>query len=213
MTERGLAESLLAEAEKQRDQIDYEEVKRLLEQGADPLYFDKNLRAVLLVAVEEGDEVLLAILLHHCARSERLYSLRTPDGQNALQLSSGLCHTECASLLLSSAGFNQRSVINRVTPEGDSSLHLALGSGCLDVAFMLLENGADPHLCDSRGRYPVHMAARLGNVAFLEALSSRGVDFRALDRVGNCALHCCVDWYAINFLYQQGINPFHRSGE
>ena len=210
MAERELPEKLLAEVEKERGQIDYEEVKRILELGADPLYFDEKLRAAALVAVEEGDEMLLSILLNHCTRSERLYSLRTSEGLNALQLASTLCHTECASLLLSSAGFNQKNVINLLSPEGDSSLHLALASGCLDIAFMLLENGADPHLCDSRGRYPVHMAARVGNVAFLEALSACGVDFSVVDGVGNCALHCCVDWYAINFLYQHGTNPLHR---
>lgn len=210
MSERELAEKLLAEAEGQRGEIDYEEVKILLEQGSDPLYCDENSRTALLVAVEEGDEVLLSILLNHCAKSEKLYSLRTPDGLNALQLASALGHTECVSLLLLSAAFNQRKVINLLSPEGDSSLHLALSSGYLDIAFMLLENGIDPHLCDSRGRHPVHMAARIGNVAFLEALSSRGVDFSVLDHAGNSALHCCVDWYALNFLYQQGTNPLQR---
>jgi ankyrin repeat protein len=73
---------------------------------------------------------------------------------------------------------------------GSTILTLAIGYKETKIAQMLLQTeGIDPDLQDGRGRFPLSMAARHGNLPIVRDLLDRGrVDVNAKDSSGRTAL-------------------------
>ena len=65
----------------------------------------------------------------------------------------------------------------RVTP-----LHAALDNGHVDVARLLLRNGADVDILDSHDQTPLHLAAKCGDPEILRSLLERGLKPNALNK-------------------------------
>jgi ankyrin repeat protein len=59
---------------------------------------------------------------------------------------------------------------NRITPNGNSLLHIAIRTGSLELVQLLLAAGADPHVEDSFGRSAAAFARSDGTEAMIEAL-------------------------------------------
>ena len=60
------------------------------------------------------------------------------------------------------------------------------------IAEMILENGADPHISDHMGHTALHRAASKGNVNMVKLLLSRMADLDQRDSTGSTALYVCV---------------------
>jgi ankyrin repeat protein len=68
--------------------------------------------------------------------------------------------------------------------------------GHVEIASLLLKNGADPNSRDDRGRAPLHRVSQGGHIVMVESsleiarlLVNRGVDVNAIDKEGWTPLH------------------------
>jgi ankyrin repeat protein len=68
-------------------------------------------------------------------------------------------------------------------------LHVAIETGQVAAARLLIELGADIHAADYRDTRPLHYAAGVGLLAIVELLLDRGAEPGAVDVFGETALH------------------------
>jgi len=68
-------------------------------------------------------------------------------------------------------------------------LHVASKNGRLEIARILLENGADVNYQGDRCRSPLNIASRCGYADFVRLLLNHGADLNASDERGQAALH------------------------
>lgn len=194
-------------------EISFEKVKSLLKDDADPCFqVGATKSSPLFLCIVRNNESLLHLLLSDSQKMN--LDTTNADGLNALMLAAKLGHVGCVNLLLSS-GFNVPELINRKTKSAvlqATALMLACMEGHIDVVRVLLQNGADPSLCDSRGRSVVHIAAIQGQLELLQDLKQHGVDLaQAMDDLGNTAMHFCTHPHVLEFLYEEGVSPNTRS--
>jgi ankyrin repeat protein len=82
--------------------------------------------------------------------------------------------------------------------EGDENLQMALhhavAAGHLQVAEMLLEEGADVAATDAEERTPLHVAAHEGDAAIVRLLLDNGADPMAREFRGRTALFLATNW-------------------
>ncbi|XP_018326507.1 death-associated protein kinase 1 [Agrilus planipennis] len=71
----------------------------------------------------------------------------------------------------------------------DPALHLALRKGHVEIAFRLLEKGANFEIRDSYGDYPIHIACAKGLLNIVEKLSSLGCNLEKPNSKGLFPLH------------------------
>ncbi len=82
-----------------------------------------------------------------------------------------------------------QSLINCVSRNGFTVLHLAVYRGDCALVDFLLSNGADP-CCPGPNRFPpIHITAMCGNVEILERLKEAGSDVSSQDWVQYSPLH------------------------
>jgi ankyrin repeat protein len=77
--------------------------------------------------------------------------------------------------------------------ENAMDLHAAADAGLVLVVRTLVEQGADVHAQDARGRRPLHRAARGGHVAVLRELAELAADVNAQAVDGVTPLHLAED--------------------
>lgn len=82
--------------------------------------------------------------------------------------------------------------IHAQTPEGETSLHLAVRHRVEEVAKILLEAGAGIEVRDSHGRTPLHYACFEGRDKQVRLLLENGADIEAKDKEGDTPLHKAV---------------------
>merc|ERR1712151_1133580 len=70
---------------------------------------------------------------------------------------------------------------------GSSMLHLAIRSRLENLAFFLIQTGADIHATNENGRMPLAVAAMKGLGRVVTALLDAGADPQATDRFGHSA--------------------------
>lgn len=192
--------------------LSYEKVKLLLKDDADPCsQFGATKSSALFLCIERNDETLLNLLLRHAHRKN--LGITDADGVNTLMLAAKLGYLGCLNLLLS-YGFTTPELINKQSsPRGleVTALMLAFMEGHVDIARVLLQNGADPTLHDSRGRSPAHIAAIRGQLDLLQELKQYGMEFgQVVDGLGNTPMHFCTHPHILEFLYEEGLSPSTR---
>jgi len=96
-----------------------------------------------------------------------------------------------------------------------TSLHAACLSGNVDVARLLLENGADPNSCTSTDkRTPLHWAAQLGHLEMTKLLVSFKANISARDKFGFTPRHLAVEKRhdkIMEFLAVMSVTKRHKS--
>eukprot|EP01043_Picozoa_sp_COSAG02_P051605 COSAG02_NODE_5454_length_4303_cov_5.503330_6_plen_383_part_00 len=107
----------------------------------------------------------------------------------------------------------EAAVDGREATYGETALHLAAVQGSADIAYALLNAGADPLCPDHKGGWtPIHAAARADMTTvldvLLEAAEPCNIDVRSLS--GDTALHRASFWgchNAVEMLIKAGADP------
>jgi ankyrin repeat protein len=190
-----------------KDDIDYIRIRKSLEKGADPLHGDMS--SPLTLALQLNSTTLVEILLQY-ANIDRLLS-----HANMLHYACTHSSSDCTKLLLNAGFKDHANLINDVSEKsGNTPLIAALITKKYPLAMFLLENRANPNICNRNGLYPVHIAAKHGNLELLDCLKCYGADFSIQNQKGNTPLHCANDINSIEFLVFQGhVDPFIRNSQ
>lgn len=77
--------------------------------------------------------------------------------------------------------------------QGATYLHIAAANGYISVAEFLLDNGANPNICDNDSWHPVHSAACWGHPEILDMLVQHGADVKAETKIGETPYDICED--------------------
>jgi ankyrin repeat protein len=118
-------------------------------------------------------------------------------GERPLQMAGRKGHLECVKMLIQ-AGAN----INHIPPlessaYSESTLCSVARSGrhseSLPILLELLRAGADPNAASSARRFPLHAAARCGNLDIVRALLEAGAKQDVFDNDGRLPLHCSLN--------------------
>ncbi len=152
-----------------------EDVKRMLEEGANPNAADLDGEGPLHAAARWGQVAVAEALLSHGADpgAKALY------GATPLQVSVLEAQVGAARALLShGADANARDQF------GKSPLHDAALRGNRELVALLLDYGADATAADDSGTTPLHLAARGGDKAMMKVLLSHRADPRARNLAG-----------------------------
>jgi|ERR1043165_9897163 len=162
-----------------------EEIKSLLEQGADVEEADnEGFRPLHWVSIYGKIEVA-KILLKQGANIKATDS----EGCTSLHLASLNDQIEVAKLLL-----KQGADIKATDNEKCTSLHLASLNGQIKVAELLLKQGADIKATTDEGYTPLHLACMHDQTKVAELLLKKGADVEATDNKGFTPLHlACID--------------------
>lgn len=137
----------------------------------------------LLVAYKESLDLYEAICIgnkeivkSHVEKNRGNVNQPSADGFSSLGLACFFGHEEIAAyLILEGADVNQPSENSfKVTP-----LHSAVANGNYNISKVLLENGADPNVCQQQGVTPLHSAAHNGYTNIIQLLLDHGADVHA----------------------------------
>jgi ankyrin repeat protein len=131
-----------------------EEVKRLIEEGADVDLANKFGTTALLAAVCNGHTEVVKFLM------EKGADVNAADnkGRTALIFAAGNNRLKMIELLL-----QKRAEINAADKEGATALIKAAAHGHQDAVKLLLERGADPSIKDAKGRTAEQAAMEKGH--------------------------------------------------
>jgi len=143
-----------------------EAAKLLLAAGANPSAKAKDGRTPLLIASGNGNNYQTVKLLLDAGAD---VTATTKENGDALSVAAASGDTETTKILLTKP-FVQRSK--------DIALMRAADGGRLEVAKLLLQNGADPNATLSDGRTAIQLAAARGHEALISLLAQAGAKER-----------------------------------
>ncbi|KAF5278159.1 hypothetical protein FQR65_LT15800 [Abscondita terminalis] len=110
------------------------------------------------------------------------------DSYTALHYASIHNNLQNALLLLSKF----RNTIDLLNKDGETPLHLAITNQCLDVANLLLQEGADVNLPNIFGDTPLVYACKIGNTQLVETLLPSVSDINRRNMSGETVLHVAL---------------------
>jgi hypothetical protein len=122
--------------------------------------------------------------LHHCAKN-------------------GLTTSVKRLLSIRNINVNVKDDVHGATP-----LHRAACHGHVEIARLLLQNGAEVNVRNNYGNTPLHWAASHGHVDILHLLVENGVDLEAQDNDGWRVLHSAAIYGHLPFI-QELISRYH----
>lgn len=146
-------------------------VDALLAAGADPQVVDAGHGSPMTYAAAEGHAAVMEALAQH--------GLKPNAGDFALAAAG--CHVDAVRVALG-AGVNVNGAEGEVVP-----LLSAAGNGCLDVAQLLIERGANVNAKDHDGWTPLIKAAQAGRADIVRLLMEHGADMSVADDTGRTA--------------------------
>jgi ankyrin repeat protein len=159
---------------------EYENVKRLLQAGADPNAATAGGERALLIAAKEGREDLVELLAGFKAE----VNVRYAEKNTVLHWASKVGHHAAVQALLKAGADTEAkdSVIEW------TSLHYASYSGHLAVVQALVKAGADIEAKENGGETSLHKASARGHPEVVQTLMEGGADVAAKTNRGETAL-------------------------
>ncbi|CAM9617795.1 unnamed protein product, partial [Scytosiphon promiscuus] len=162
-----------------------EKLLELMSKVATSTQWAEWLRAPLEHAAANGDKSLTQCLLEAGANGGAGW--KGCDDRTLLQAAAEGGNQEIVSALLENGGLAE---LDAVSGEKEmTALHRASERGHTAVARVLMVEGADASLLDSRQRSALHYAAEGGNSQLFQDLMIAGVDVDVKDVVGDTPLH------------------------
>ena len=153
---------------------DLEEVKRLIDEGADVNAENRN-GYLLHKAAWNGHVGVIKLLLANGAN----VNLRDTRGKTPLHEAVLRDNQEgVAELLANGADVNARDS-NGETPLHIAVLHITVWSAHVSVIRLLLAKGVDVNVRDGWGNMPLHLAIRIGDTEVVQLLLTHGADANA----------------------------------
>ena len=146
---------------------DTEEMRSLIEQGADANASDRHGKTALHYAVEHGQTDIMQWLISNGADAN------VPDrkGNTALHIASDYGSQSAVKILLPMI-----HDLNTGNEWGSTALHYAAAYGHIEVMQLLISNGADVNQQSTFGRTPLHAAAQFPDTAPAKLLLAAGAD-------------------------------------
>jgi len=187
-------------------------VEFMIKNGANFGYVDENGRNALTIAYKKEHksicEILISnganfdckdgfrLLLDNCKKLEDVndleFLLKNGAPQNGYD-----CDRMCPLLVASENGFidkvrllliNSLECLNKKNKMGLSSLHFASINNHLEVARLLIDNGADVNSEDINKETPLMLACKMNHKATIELLINKGADVNRRNRNVETAL-------------------------
>ena len=170
-------------------------VRALLAAGADVNAVNVRGGTALMYAATQGEPEIVAVLLSHGA----MVNARAENGWTAVTLAAATGQADIVRQLLAAGAdanladiygwtplmravdsdrtgvvrvlLKDKSVrVNARDDQGETALHHAAAGGSLEIARLLLANGADPRAKDAAGRTPAAVAAEQGHARLADFL-------------------------------------------
>ncbi|MEZ5428906.1 MAG: ankyrin repeat domain-containing protein [Pyrinomonadaceae bacterium] len=160
---------------------DFEEVNRLIAEGADVNARDKNYDGItaLFVAVESGNLKMVETLLNFGAK----VNVKSDDKRTPLMSLDGDAAPELVNLLLR---YNAKA--GAVDKEGNNALHFAAENDNAEIIRILIREGADINAQNEEGETPLMIAAYYENPETVKALLSAGAKVNLRNKEKETAL-------------------------
>ena len=159
----------------------------------------------LFLAMQENNEEIFKQLLSYC-KTDELISKVNHRGMNALHVASYIGNSSYVSQLIS-AGFHS-NINSQCTTTLETALLIAIKQSNFDVFMLLLNNNANPNIDGINGQFPVHIAARRGQLYLLDLMKSSGAVFNVCDKHHNTPMHRCFSVPVLEYLVDEGVDPF-----
>ncbi|MCW2237495.1 ankyrin repeat domain-containing protein [Azospirillum canadense] len=156
-----------------------DDLKRLLDGGADANKRVDNGKTLLMLASEQGLTDAVKVLVDHRARTE----LRTADGATAVMYAAWGGH-EAVVQALAAAG----AELDATNDDGKTALMAASARGHMGVVRALLDRGVAVDRVASHGWSALMYAANNGHDRVAKLLVERGANPFRMDTAGNSAL-------------------------
>lgn len=182
----------------------YITIKNLLENGADPLKMEHNnsltpLQTALKLNSQDIVQLILTYISSGHLRNKAPFILHYACTYSTL---------ECVKCLLEALvdyGSDYHDFINKVDSQERTPLFISILKTKYDITYYLLEHTrADPNINDTNGTYPIHLAAKHGDIDLLYTLKEYGAVFNVQDIQGNTPLHYVSNPVAVEILVMQG---------
>ncbi len=203
---------------------------------------DKDRRTPLMYAAWNGHNEICAKLLATGANIK----FKDRAGYDALDYAAGRGLTETVQFLLSLTntkdamhyvafaqtmkaaqysridmlpeGTSPKQYINRITPEGQSPLHLSTNNGYVPMAEALIKLGAQVNLLNDQRQTPLHWAAWNNHTDMIKFLLANGAATSTTDSAGNTPMLMAVQNNsvdAVKLLLASGAqkNPANKQGQ
>lgn len=155
---------------------DYVKIHKLLQRGMDPNTVDINGRPALVRALQlDSLRVVQELIKYPGIRINAI----TPQGETALMLACIKGHIDLVRVFLFMGG-----AVNQV---GWSPLHYAASAATensVEIAALLLEQGAQINALSPNGSTPLMLAAQYGSEGMVRLLSRAGADFKMRNQLG-----------------------------
>lgn len=150
----------------------YNQVRQLLDAGADINKKDAEGYTPLLVAAAQRQDRIAQLLIERGAELDIFSAVLLGMAQ------------EAEALLNQGIDVNLKNDKN-----GESLLHVAVGFGRLDVAEMLIARGADLNAVNRQDETPLILATQAGDIKIVKLLINSGADLSLVDNFGEAAVH------------------------
>lgn len=111
------------------------------------------------------------------------------DGVTALHLAARTQAPEMVEMLINKGAVVDARDVNNITPLMELTTKL---NGNIDIAKILLKNGAQAGAVANDGYTPLHFACSNGNLKLFELLIAHGADVKVKDNLGESPLHMAL---------------------
>ena len=185
-----------------------EEVRQMLDKGANVNYKDKDGYTPLIIASYDGHVEVVKLLVDKRAN----VNLKDNYDQNALCWASQQGHIEVVKLLV-----DKVSTLDSQDDVGGTALYWASVKGHLEIVKLLVDKGANLQLKTKKyGFTPLYTTAGSGHLEVVKLLVNNGSELEIETKKGRTAIieaSRLGQLEVVKFLLEKGANAFHKDNK